>query len=289
MINRRVVLFGSLAALCFTQGCNRSSVKVIGGGFQGGWGSNSLVVGNEDTARNAELHDMIVKGPGAAVNARARNGSIIGVGCATGADCEFTDVSGQYAATQARLRHISAEGYGCLEYADAERGAFLGRYAGHSSWTRDSSAVGDSALSGAVVTNCTAQGRNAGAMAEGEGLVFIGDNVTTARIPGEQLPVTDILVGDPDTPWIVPAHGFGIAGQRVNLFVFGDQMPTNAYTTWSNGSFLPFTILGADEVQYTGDKYAATSRGANVRVARNTCRPVNRIITGSGAIMTCEA
>lgn len=261
--------------------------QVFGGGFQGGEGFGNVITGDKDTARNAYLENCVVNGRGAAIDARAISTTLIGDGCGNAGDFVLCDLSGQYLGHAARLRRVAAKGYAALEHADAEGGAFTGPYAGHSVWARHSSGYGDSVLTSAVVWRTEASGHYAGRGAEGEDLVFNGDGATTARVSGEPFMVSEILIGDEKlTPWIVKRHGFGMAGDRVNLFVTADEMPTNAYMVWGQGAFLPFTVLGPDEIQYVGNKYRALTDGRNVTVARNTCRPKRSTAIGAGSIIT---
>lgn len=129
----------------------------------------------------------------------------------------MSDISGQYAAQKARIRRVTAQGYAALEYADAEDSTFVGLYSGHSCFARESHASGLNSLNGAIVNRTIASGRDAGALAEGEDLVMHGAYVTTARIPGPELRVSEIQIDHHDhTPWIIKSHGLGAPGARVN-------------------------------------------------------------------------
>ncbi|WLB14976.1 hypothetical protein [Bradyrhizobium japonicum] len=260
--------------------------KIIGGGFLGGVGEHNIITGDESTARNAILNYCVINGRGAAAEARGSSTTCIGDACGIGADFEICDLSGQYAGHNARLRKVTGHGYAALEYADAEDSTFVGLYSGHSCFARHSHASGVNSLNGAIVHGTIASGRDAGAYAEGEDLVMHGAYVTTARVPGPELPVSEIQVDRDLTPWIIKAHGFGAVGTRVNLFAFGDEMPRNKHTDFINGLLYPFLVLDADAVSYVGNKYAAETSGRNLRLAINTCRPKRSIAIGKGSLIS---
>ncbi|MET4307902.1 hypothetical protein [Bradyrhizobium sp. RT4b] len=290
-MDRRQLVRSLAAAACAAAlpvGAKASGVnQIIGGGFINGVGEHNVIVGDETTARDAILNNCVIDGRGAAIGTRAQSTSCIGDSCGMYGDFELCEISGQYAARKARLRKVAANGYSALEYGDAEDSSFEGLYSGHSCYARHSQASGVQSLAGAIVTRTIVSGRDAGAMAEGEDLVMHGAYVTTARLPGPQLRVSEIqLDRERGTPWIVKGHGLGAPGARVNLFVFADEMPQNKFAPWSYGVLLPFSVLDPDAVGYAGNKYYATAPGRNVRVAINTCKPKRSVAIGKGSVIS---
>jgi hypothetical protein len=284
-VDRRTAILSIMAAACATSLSRPARAnEIIGGGFTGGSGSGNLIVGDELTARDAVLQNCVVNGPGAAVRTRAISSTILGANCATDAELENCEISGQYAAHAARLRSVVALGYSSCEFAQVQTGDFDGVYAGHSCLGLELSGVGDSSLSGAIANRSIAHGKNAGAFAEGEDLVMIGADVTTAVVAGPELPVAEIRMED-QTPWIIRNHGFGDPGQRVNLIILAEQMPDTPYGPFTQGKLRPFRVLGPDEIQYTGNKYPAITPGLNVRVAINTNRPKRAVAIGPGSLI----
>lgn len=275
-----------LAALPDRAKAGNSTNKIIGGGFVNGIGEHNVITGDEATARNAVLNYCVINGRGAAADARGNSTSCVGDACGIEADFDLCDLSGQFAAHKARVRRVSAHGYAALEYGDAERSTFIGLYSGHSCFARESHASGVDSLIGAIVNRAVASGRRAGAYAEGDDLVMHGPYVTTARVPGPQMQVAEIQVDHAPTPWIVKAHGLGTPGTRINLFVYGDEMPKNRHADFRNGEIYPFVILDEDAVGYVGNKYAAETTGANVRIAINTCKPKRSIGIGAGSVIS---
>lgn len=147
---------------------------------------------------------------------------------------------------------------------------------------------GYSALTGSIAEHVLARGDSAGAYAEGEYLTMIGDGVTTARVPGPEIATSEILIEEPEIPWICSNHGLGSKGQRINLFLYGDVMPNTPHGAFIHGEMRPFTVLDENRIQYTGNKYKATTQGENIRVAINTNRPERSIAIGTGSLISTD-
>lgn len=252
--------------------------------------TDSTVYG-EGAGIGATLNVSTIFGHGAGARCTANGVSLYGDSCGIDGNFFSSEIRGQYAARKAFVQNSVIDGYAAAEYAYVVHGSLTGLYAGHSMWGSYVCGTGESAFSMAIVTNSVAHGHYAGIGAEGDNLTMIGDNVTTARVPGSQMQVTQILVNDPDIPWVIPNHPFGSATNRVNLFVYGDVMPTLSPSqggAFYQGGMCPFTVLDANSVQYTGNKYKALTAGLNVRVAQNTCKPHNSVAIGAGSVITAS-
>ncbi len=245
----------------------------------------------DGAALDATLEKCTVIGRDAGQRATGFSSEIIGDSAGYAAHVELSAIRGQYAGRYSRVIYSTIDGYG-IEFADVVRSVLVGLYAGHSCAVTESIGEGIAALQNAIGTNLVAQGRDAGVNAEGSNLTMIGQGVTTAFVAGASYAVTvlpaqgEIGLAGSLARWRVPGHGWPV-GSRRNFAMSGAVLPAcQVPGAWIANVPYPFTVLDADHLIYTGNKYVARTAGSAVRLVENANRPSNSTAIGAGSRIT---